>query len=78
MRWQVESLLKHPAWDMKTLKSANHANLEHDPIAVVRDRCPNQRAAHEMPPCLPANLIQGSLSYGGTQKMHFKNAAIGL
>jgi hypothetical protein len=35
---------------MKTLKSANHANLKHDPITVVRDCCPNQRAAHDMPP----------------------------
>ncbi len=46
---QAESLLKRPARDMETLKSANRANLEHDPIAVVRDCCPNQRAAHDIP-----------------------------
>lgn len=47
---QAEGLLKRPAWDVKTLKSANHANLEYDPITVVRDCRPNQRAAHDTPP----------------------------
>lgn len=50
MTSQAECLLKRPAWDMKTLKSANHANLEHDPVTVVRDCRPKQRAVHDMPP----------------------------
>ncbi|CAG9192083.1 hypothetical protein PSP6_130006 [Paraburkholderia tropica] len=50
MRRQAENSLERPAWEMKTLKSANHANLKHDPVTVVRDCSPNQRTAHNLPP----------------------------
>ncbi|WP_321781916.1 hypothetical protein [Burkholderia pyrrocinia] len=45
---KIERLLKNRPRNMKTLKSAPHANLKDHAIAVVRHSCPNKRTAiHE-------------------------------